>query len=473
MSVAGLLNHGARLYVNVIDNKDPLFYYSHAVALAVVGWRGPYLLDVVWLALAGAGIALLLRALGLPTRAIVIGFLAYPMLLAGQWYLAGYSMLGSLALVPLAGLMWARERPVLCGIVVATGAFFQIDTILLLVSVPIVLCATDRPGGQRRSQGAKAMAAFAAAVAVAGALLALAGELGGYLRNITRNVAYSHDVFAALGLRGGVLGHIRVAVNAIGSPPRYVAVALMFLAVAAMAVTVLAHRPRLATDGPARATAALLVGALLATTVTLSLTAVWSQHDQMLAYPAALIAVFLSLAIPSARSKAGGTVGWLVPLAAAALIGAAWKPGNGDGGASWWKPAHSEAAILVKRATGDGRHPQGDFTIAHLGQNDEEGFAAFLPARYRLACPEIDQYPFTPEPQRTLDCVRSTQPDLILVTPNFRAIATGPAAWNGFVHAGWSMLHLDYRLAASGRGYAGTTEVWVLRTASGTARSAT
>ena len=34
LSVAGRLLDGDRLYVDVLDNKDPLFYYSHAAALA-------------------------------------------------------------------------------------------------------------------------------------------------------------------------------------------------------------------------------------------------------------------------------------------------------------------------------------------------------------------------------------------------------------------------------------------------------
>lgn len=472
MSVARLLDRGDRLYVNVIDNKEPLFYYSHAVALAAVGWEGPFLLDALWLAVAGAGIALLLRALGLPHRAIVIGFVAYPALLAGQWYLAGYSMLGSLALIPLAGLLWTREKPILCGIVMATGALLQIDTILLLLSLPLVLSAMDQPGGRRRAQAAGATAAFVATFALAAALLALTGELGGYLRNFKRNLAYSDNVLAARGLRGGVPGHIRVAITSIGPPLRYTVVALIFLSVSVLAVMVLTGRTRMRTSGPPRTAAALLVGAVLTATVTLALTAVWLQHDQMLAYPATLVAVFLSVVIPL-RSGIGRSARWLVPIVAAAVIGAAWKPGNGHGGASWWKPAHSEAAILVKQAAAYGHHPQGTFTMAHLGQNDEEGFVAFLPARYQLSCPEIDQYPFTPAPQVTLKCVRSARPEIILVTPNFRQIATAPAAWNAFVSAGWSLLRLDYRLAASGPGYAGTTQVWVLRAPGRTPGSAT
>ena len=43
-----------RLYADVFDNKDPLFFYTYAGALWVGGWRGPFLLDAVWLGVAGS-----------------------------------------------------------------------------------------------------------------------------------------------------------------------------------------------------------------------------------------------------------------------------------------------------------------------------------------------------------------------------------------------------------------------------------
>src|SRR4029453_4429418 len=41
LSVAGRLLDGDRLYRDVFDNKDPLFYFSQSLALWAAGWRGP------------------------------------------------------------------------------------------------------------------------------------------------------------------------------------------------------------------------------------------------------------------------------------------------------------------------------------------------------------------------------------------------------------------------------------------------
>ena len=44
---------GDQLYAEIFENKDPLFFYTYAGALWVGGWRGPFLLDAIWVGLAG------------------------------------------------------------------------------------------------------------------------------------------------------------------------------------------------------------------------------------------------------------------------------------------------------------------------------------------------------------------------------------------------------------------------------------
>ena len=80
---------GDRLYVDVIDNKEPLFFYAHAAALWVGGWKAPAALDGLWLALAALSIGLLLDRLGAPGPAVVAGFVSYPAALVAGWYEPG------------------------------------------------------------------------------------------------------------------------------------------------------------------------------------------------------------------------------------------------------------------------------------------------------------------------------------------------------------------------------------------------
>ena len=46
LSVAARLLDGDRLYADVLDNKDPFFFYSYALSLRVAGVRGPFALEV-------------------------------------------------------------------------------------------------------------------------------------------------------------------------------------------------------------------------------------------------------------------------------------------------------------------------------------------------------------------------------------------------------------------------------------------
>src|SRR3990172_5705637 len=80
LSVAARLLHGDRLYADVFDNKDPLFFYADAAALAVGGWRAPFVLDALWLAISAISMAGLLRAVGAARPIAVVGFVVYPLL---------------------------------------------------------------------------------------------------------------------------------------------------------------------------------------------------------------------------------------------------------------------------------------------------------------------------------------------------------------------------------------------------------
>ena len=78
LSVAGRMLDGDALYAEVGEIKDPLVFYAAAGAMWVGGWRGPFLLEGLWLAVAGSAFALLLRELRLPRAAVVTGFLVLP-----------------------------------------------------------------------------------------------------------------------------------------------------------------------------------------------------------------------------------------------------------------------------------------------------------------------------------------------------------------------------------------------------------
>lgn len=480
LSIAGRLLHGDRLYVNVFDNKDPLFFYSHAAALGIFGWAGPFLLDVIWVAIAAGSTLLLLRALGASWLTAGVGFLAYPLLLTGEWYYAGYSLLAALSFAPLIGWLWLRESFALAGAVLAVGLLYKVNLALVIASAPLAIVLLGLSARPLKAQIARAALGVGAILAATAVALALAGELHGYLETLVNNVSYSREVLRTTDNPPGIHGHIKVAAwaasqpghlvgLAVGKPLHLAVVVAAFLSAGLLAIgslwRIAGRWGRPTRDPVVRALAALYLCSVATTAVTLALTAAWFPHDQMLAFPSLALIVFvvarIKLEIPHVPRP--------VVVAAIAIVGLIVLGGTAaarharDGGIGLWvKAGDSRTADLITR-TADARLPgRHVITFAHLGQNDEEGAAAFLDDRFVLGCPAIAQYLFTPDLSSVLHCVREKRPQLILVTAEFRPIRGAQPAWNRFVAEGSRLLAQSYERVFTQRTETGIAAVWAL-----------
>jgi hypothetical protein len=399
LSVAARMLHGDRLYADVFDNKDPLFFYADAAALAVGGWRAPFLLDVFWVAVSAISIAGLLRAVGMAKPTAVISFIAYPVLLTGTWYLTGHSMLAALALAPLIGWLWATGRWSSAGATVCVALLFKISLVLVLVAAPLALLVLRRPGGSVREQLVKSASAFGAALSVAAVFLAARGELMPYLSTLRKNVSYANDVLVYTGREGGVEGHVRTAA---GATPHFWLVVVLFAFAGLLACWKLAKlRGRGASATPETVLAGLFLVVSGAVTVTLALTAAQDHHMQMLAYPGTLLVAFL---VGCASAAEWAPVPRLVAACACFAVGIVLLGGRVNPGADtarplsrwWWEP-YSYTAEALESARTDQLTASGTVSYAHLGANDEDGHAAFLDESFELVCPMFHQYVFTPD----------------------------------------------------------------------------
>ncbi|MDP9294000.1 MAG: hypothetical protein M3O90_06190, partial [Actinomycetota bacterium] len=427
---------GDRLYRDVWDNKDPLFFYVDAGALWVAGWRGPFLLDVIWVATAAAAVWLLLGALDVPRLARIAGFLAYPLLLTGEWYHAGYSMLAALALAPVAAWLWARGSPSAAGIVVGLGLLFKINLALVLLAAPVTLFLVGTPVRGNVRQALRFLAGLAGTLALVAGLLGARGELVPYLHVLRENVSYANDVLVGTGQIGGVHGHVR-AFETLTRHARPV-IAVFFLA-GALAAWILARGRASGRTTPLDHVSALLLGVGIATAVTLALTTAWDHHVQMLAYPGALLVVFMVAALDvSVRlrqlrwaAQAAGVAGVLL------LLGVNDAPYAGWSLSRWTDPAHSRTAAALEAVRAARLPRAADVSYTHLGQNDEEAHAVFIGSGWTLACARFHQYPFTPAEtlRGILRCVETRRPQLLLVTSSLSDRAGAPQAWHRFVVA--------------------------------------
>jgi hypothetical protein len=463
LSVAARLLHGDHLYSQVWDNKDPLFFYTDAAALWVAGWRGPFLLDILWVAIAAVAIVLLLDVLGASTAAMATGFVTYPLLLTGEWYYAGYSMLAALALAPLAAWLWARGSPLLAGIVVAAGVLFKINLALVLLAAPAALLAIGVPDRRRWGLVGRFVAGSGGLVLIAAIVMAARGELRPYGQMLRANVSYANDVLVATGRIGGIHGHIRVAATSTRHEPAVIAA---FVLVAAVAVWVVVRTTR-SSRTPLGATAALFLAVAGASAITLASTAAWNHHVQMLAYPGALLGVFAVAELDSvvrmrwlSRTCQAGAV-----AATVLLLGGVQPVASLSTISTWFDDAHSRTANALLQVRSERLSSVANVSYAHLGQNDEEADAAFIGHGWTLSCARFHQYPWTPAAtlRSILRCVETRRPRLLLITSSLSDRPGAPVAWHQFVAAGHSVAQRDYKRVYFLRHAHGTVAVWIRR----------
>ncbi len=455
LSVAARMLDGDQLYSEVVDNKDPLFFYSYAGALWVGGWRAPFALEGVWLAVAALGIALVLYELRAPRAAVVAGFFLYPLSLTADWYQPGLSMLGALAIAPVAAWLWLRGQSAAAGVALGMAILFKINLVLVTGAPIAVFLLLGAPDGRRVRQLGRGTLGLLAVMGGAAAFLAARGALASYLDVLGYNVHYSGSL-SAQGPLDGVRGHLDIVREYFLAAGRWQAPA----AVAALGLFVagafLGWRPG---GRSFRALTATAVAALVGVVATLALTALWNHHLQMLAYPAALGGAAV---VAATTARFGSRLGAVV--AAACILFAAWSSmkyevAAGASARAWSADAVSVPAEELEKARLRFYPRSARVTYMVFGGNSENAHAVFVDDAFALSCRFFHLYPFSLEEQfaETLACGAREKPMLVLVTLGFLDDRAGEGPWGAFVRG--ARRFLDARYDKIGTAYPGF-QVW-------------
>ena len=445
LSVAARILDGDHLYAEVVDNKDPLFFYTYAAALAAGGWRGPFLLDGALArprrSLDGiAGSRASCPSCGRPRQ---LRRLPARRSTAG-WYLVGMSMLAGLALAPLAPWFWLRRRFAAAGLVLAVVMLFKLNLALLAAAPLLVLVLFAQPSRIGWRQARLAALGWSGGALAAAVLLGVRGELSAYLDTIAYNFHYASALGESDGVVGRATDHLRVARDFFGLAGRWqLPLVILVLAVFAVAAVLAAQRGGI----PQRMLAGVAAATLLGSLATIGLTAYWEHHLQLLAYPAACIAAAL---ISVASHELGRRAG--VVAAATFVLFALWTSVKNDGGlemsSAWTSTPISAGAIALERARLRFDPNVGKITYAVLGSNSENGHAAFIGEEFDLACRWFQLYPFNRPEQfdETLRCAEREEPRFVLVTLGFFETDADGSSWAEFVSSSKRLLQERYEL---------------------------
>jgi hypothetical protein len=483
LSVGGLLTHGARLYAGVWDNKPPLFYYDYAITILAGGWRGPFVLDIVWIWVACVSMGLLLRALGASRLTVAVGVIVYPVLLTGAWYYAGYSELPTLALLTVTAWLWMRGSPLGAGLVLGLMIFFHPEycVVALAVMAAPVVTGTLR-GHALGPRVVRLLVGAGGSVAVIVAIMAARGELSGYVSTMWGDVGYPDRKLAVLDLPTGVAGHVTLLRRLVDSDAARRACLILVLVWGA--AWYLVWRRRHGTGAPADApgAASTLVAcwvlATLSSVGVLIFTTLFDHDLQLMALPGALticvIAAWIEQAGLPQRAMLPAVV--LTIALGAVAFGGVVAGSLASGGSvespqplSEWvhTPPSITAELLNRGASISGKH--GGVTYARLGSNDDDAHGVFIDGDLHLACPVFDQYPFSANLNQTLHCLMTTRPDLVVVGAGFAPLSRRTpqpnydANWNAFVDQSLAVLHENYVVVSTAPDVGGDVVLWCSR----------
>ncbi|MGH3129109.1 MAG: hypothetical protein ACRDPX_14400 [Gaiellaceae bacterium] len=443
LSVAARMLDGDELYSEVIENKDPLVFYTYAGALGIGGWRGPFLLDGLWLAIAAVAIALLLRELRAPRVAVVTGFIVYPLALTSAWYLAGLTMLGGLAFVPLVPWAWLRGRYAMAGVFVAVVMLFKLNLAAVAVAPLLALVLLGVPEGSRLRQLLRAAGGLGASLLAAGVVLGVWAGLREYLETIGYNAHYANGLLASDDTLGRMREHFEIVLEFFRQSGRWQLPAAIIMLGVFAGVVVLCWTRLLRSLRPL---ASVSVATLLLTLLTLALTAYWFHHLQMLAYPATLVAATLVAALAASLGARAGAAG-----AALCVAFALWSSAKNEDGVdlsrTWNTSPISVGADLLDDARGRYYGNFDKVTYMAFGGNSENAHAVFVEDGFELSCRWFHLYPVSLDRQfdETLDCGQQEAPMLVLVTLGFfDDRSAGETRWGSFVRGARRFLEANY-----------------------------
>jgi len=417
VSVAERLIAGDRLYAEVWDNKDPLYFQSLALARLVTPMGG-WLLEIGGLVLIGIAAFALATSLGLSRRlSVLTGWVGAPVIVVG----VADPTAGVLAGVPLALMSIAllvNGHRVSAGLILAFVPFFKITVFPVALAAFLAIIVLRR----ERGTWARVAAGFGLGVLAVLALLALRGELGPYLDSLRLNLAYSQEGGQAGGLTG-LITHL----SPLTSQSVQVTILGILLALTLVRAGAESRGPRQAGDAVSVVWWAT-VWASAAVVGVLAVTGKWPGHAKILVIPAVL-ALLVGVAAGPARLRLFGLAPTLAIVVLITLLSGAPSYRHVLSSLEYARAnINLQGAIsqhsLVIQSTGPAS------SYARVGQGDDPAHAVGL-GQWTLACPRFQQYwwesPSTL--QRTLDCLPNAR--VVLVTPDLYGPVSSPA-WDDF-----------------------------------------
>lgn len=414
VSVAERLIAGDRLYEEVWDNKDPLYFLSLAGARAITPLGG-WFLEIVSLAATSISVYFLATAVGTSRRlAMLVGWVVAPVVVIGLLdATGGISPAVAAAFASIA--FAARGRPFLSGFVLSAVPFFKITMFPVALTAVVVVTWFAKERWSRAALG------FGLGLVLVLMLLALRQELLPYLNSLVLNVGYAQS-----GEANGT-SNITSRLALLQNPSVQLSVISIVLALAIARLSP-AQGNISAVRHVNRGLWWAAVWCLPSIALVLVFTGKWPGHAKLLMIPG-VIAVAVVASNFSRNSRYSSSASFLVILLLGILIAALPSPRPFLNSLEYARAVinlNREMSSQAKAIAQTGPPS----TYARVGQGQDPAHAIGL-REWKLACPRFQQYWWENEEilASTRDCI--SRADVVLVTDDLYGPVTN-STWEAF-----------------------------------------
>ncbi|MEM6450346.1 MAG: hypothetical protein AAF703_08540 [Cyanobacteria bacterium P01_D01_bin.105] len=455
ISVAEHLRSGSQLYVDIYDNKDPLFFYA-VLLQRLLGPLGEYLFELAMVIVAAVSAYVISQRVEQTTTKRKLWLLvAVPLLVTGQFWLPGLSHLSATAFSLLACALFLRGNMPLAGGCMGIIAFSKV----IMFPLPIVFCLAYEMilwDGKKSLERLKSMLAGFVSVSILVVLMLLVrDEWLGYVSAQQNNFLYVNNglLLDSSSFGSAFASRLRtIFLNSLRKVP------LLFSLIVSMGFAGrVVIQSRKTHAGIGKKNKAFLLSTLATYVVSmliLGMTGIWDQHLQLLYFSQTLMLIFIVIHLRFRGVFAKALFGITVIVASILLSGGlnvlyfVDSPRNVVEKLSLYSQASAETKAL--RAI----YPDGT-GFARLGQNTH--VIPYGAIDDELLCPEFQQYYFyDPERlKRILDCAQ-TSPTLV-IDRSFSHYEKAPLwwpkesqkqamieNWNNFVALGENIIEAQY-----------------------------
>ena len=456
VSVAEYLLSGSKLYIDIYDNKDPLFFYAVSMQ-RLLGPIGEYLFELLMVTISAVSaydISRIVEHTGAMRKRFLL--IAVPLIVTGAFWSPGLTHLPAIALSLLACALFLRKKMLFAGGCMGLLAFMK----LIMLPLPAVFCLTyelvlwDKRLSHKLFN--RIVIGFTSVSAITLVILLTRHELLGYLQAQQNNFIYSNNVLVDnSSIVNSFVSHLRTMF--LGSESK---LRLLFSVIASMGFCgYMSTQARVE-----KKIKAFLIGTLatyIISIMVLGLTGIWDHHMQLIYFSQTLMLIYIAISLNLKKAFANLSFGIAIVVLAILLSGTI-KLGYyvATPGAIMTKisyltqesPETTAFRAIYPNGTGFVRLGQNSTVMPHGAAND------------KLLCPDFQQYYFySPERlKHVLDCSK-TAPTLI-VDDSFSLYDKAPdwwprdaqrqimiKNWNDFVTVGESMIKTKYSCRKLGK----------------------